>query len=43
MAGEIGTGTTYGRNIQFIRNFFWEKQNEEIDQDKNLSRTATHQ
>jgi len=24
MEGETGTGTTYGRNVKFIRIFFWE-------------------
>jgi hypothetical protein len=33
MEGEIGTRTTYGRNVKFIRTLFWEKQNEEMNQE----------
>jgi hypothetical protein len=33
MKGEIGTRTTYGSDVQFIRNFFLEKQNEEMNQE----------
>ena len=32
MEGEIGRGTAYGSNVQFIRTLFWEKQNEEMIQ-----------
>jgi hypothetical protein len=41
MEGEIRTGNTYGRNVQFIRPFIWEKQKEKMNQDKNLGQTAT--
>jgi hypothetical protein len=33
MEGEIGTRTTYGINFQFIKIFFLEKQNEEMNQE----------
>jgi len=33
MEGEIGTGTTYGSNVRFVRIFFWETQNEEMNQE----------
>jgi len=32
MECEIGTGTAYGSNVQFIRTLFLKKQNEEMDQ-----------
>ena len=41
MAGEIGTGTMYERNVPFIRPFFWEKQIEKMNQDKNIDQTTT--
>ena len=33
MEDEIGTATTYGSVIQFMRTFFEEKQNEEMNQE----------
>jgi hypothetical protein len=33
MEGEIETRTAYGSNVQFIRTLFWEKQNEEMNQE----------
>ena len=33
MEGERGAGTTYGSSVQFLRSFFWEKQNEEMSQE----------
>jgi len=31
---EIGAGSTYGSKVQLIRPFFWEKQIEEMGQEK---------
>jgi hypothetical protein len=36
MEGEIGTGTAYGSDVHFIRKFFWEKQNEEMNQETKI-------
>ena len=36
MEGEIGKGTAYGSNVQFIRTMSWEKQNEEMNQGTNV-------
>jgi len=36
MEGAIWKGTTYGRNVRFIRIFFWEKLNKEMIQETNF-------